>query len=582
MNDRPLREEGIVLDPLKPVFNKQDGECHSKSPDQFILNWFDHFHKWDFITAEATEGKPKWITIKKFPLSPETLYGRWQSSSELVGVRFKSGCEGTTSYALVDIDIGSQYHPRQDPSAIAAITRALETIGIYQHVKVRSSFSGGLHLYFPLADNFNCYKLAVALQQTLERLGLQIQPGQLEIFPNVKAPRSNYQAHRLPLQLGSFVLDSDFQPVYNSLPRFIQTWNTVAEQQDLTRLTEVVAEATQTRLSCSKDLEEWERRLEASLAKGFTKKGQTNQLIKEVCIYLRVFKELKWDEVAIEAYGVITSLPGYQEYCGHRQEIKKRIQDWVKTNQESNRYYPASNRLKVVQKRPKAPSNEVRSENAIERIKQAIAYLTESGTLPSGVKARQVEICKIARCSASTLRKYNELWHPDFQIKGCVTTDLARLSTILATSEEQVSPANHVVPTCLAPLLGCVTTGGSTVSTDTATVSKNEKIAGIQVNQTVTHPPLLSVGGVCGSEETILSNNRTDQLILDHTHKRSVKFPIGSIVKKQGEQELLRITAINLDGTYWAKWLNATVPRVSILLRENEIELIDNTSISQS
>lgn len=184
MNNYPLREEGVVLESPQTAANSESDNPHSKSLDQSILDWFDLFHKWDFITAEVTESKPKWVTISSFPLNSETLYQRWKTPSDLVGVRFTGGRDGKTNYALIDIDIDSQYHPQQNPSSIQSITDALRLIGLYQHIKIRSSSSGGLHLYFPLPDCFNCYKLAIALQQTLEKHGFQIKAGQLEIFPN--------------------------------------------------------------------------------------------------------------------------------------------------------------------------------------------------------------------------------------------------------------------------------------------------------------------------------------------------------------------------------------------------------------
>jgi hypothetical protein len=399
VSDYPLDKGKLVTS------NQQISRGVADVSAQAILDWFNLFHLWDFITAEATEDKPKWTTISEFPLSIETLYQRWRSSSELVGVRFKSGKEGTTSYALVDIDIDSQYHPQQASSAIRALTEALEELGVCRHIKLRSSASRGLHLYLPLPKRFNCYKLAVALQQVLERHKFQIKPGQLEIFPNVKTPRSNYAAHRLPLQLGSFLLDDDFHPLHNSIERLIQVWSTVAESQDSVRLTEAIASAKWNRSSQPRNLREWQERLEASLSQGFSRRGQTNDLVKEVCIYLRVFRGMPWDKVETQAHAAIIRLPGYQEYCGHKREIKRRIWDWVETNRKSNQYYPA-NSLPRSSKAPKAPSNEARSQDALQRIQQAIAYLVESGSLPDGVRERQNRIREGARCGIKTLWKY--------------------------------------------------------------------------------------------------------------------------------------------------------------------------------
>lgn len=569
MSDRPSIEGAIA--PNQQFLGVVDGAF-----SETIQNWFALFHQWDFITAEATEGKPKWITISKFPLSPETLYQRWKSSSELVGVRFKSGKEGTTSYALIDVDIGSQYHPQQAPSAIQALTAALEEIGICRLIKVRSSASCGLHLYLPLPKRFNCYKLAVVLQQGLEKHEFQIKPGQLEIFPNVKMPRSNYAAHRLPLQIGSFVLDDDLQPLHNSIEQLIQVWSALAEKQDLARLTKAIGAAKWNRPSHSRNLEEWRERLEASLSQGFTSKGQTNKLLQEVCIYLRVFQGLSWDEVETEAYAVIAGLSGYQEYCRHRREIKRRIRDWVKTNRNSSRYYPANSPSRL-NKPSKAYSNKDRSQDALNRIQQAIAHLVESGTLPDGIRERQNKIRETAQCGTKTLWKHKELWHPDFQTQRCVTQDISMVSgisealngnTLLPSDDEQNLSSKQSE---------CVTQDISMVSANLEEASATGAIAETQQTHTVTPSALLSVISGCGSEGNLLGNTNTVRLNLNQGLSSSPKFLIHSIVKRKSDNSLFRIIKSNSNGTYWVKWLNPPVPRVAVILRDDEIDSVNHT-----
>ncbi|MBD0270165.1 MAG: hypothetical protein ICV77_17950, partial [Cyanobacteria bacterium Co-bin8] len=101
---------------------------------------------WQTIQAQQLDSaaaKPQWKTITQYPLRPRVLWAQWQDAAQLVGVRFGS----STSYALIDIDAGSRYH---SPDAIANLRAALETLGITRTLLVRSSWSGGLHLYIPL------------------------------------------------------------------------------------------------------------------------------------------------------------------------------------------------------------------------------------------------------------------------------------------------------------------------------------------------------------------------------------------------------------------------------------------------
>jgi hypothetical protein len=102
-----------------------------------------------------------------------------QQGRYLYGVRFGA----VTHYCLLDIDIGSLYHPRNDPFAIARITAALEPLGLVSSVACTSSYSGGLHLYFPFAHAQSSWQLASVVAVLLERAGFTIN----EIVETAKA-----------------------------------------------------------------------------------------------------------------------------------------------------------------------------------------------------------------------------------------------------------------------------------------------------------------------------------------------------------------------------------------------------------
>ncbi|MDJ0703866.1 MAG: hypothetical protein QNJ46_11355, partial [Leptolyngbyaceae cyanobacterium MO_188.B28] len=143
----------------------------------------------------------------------------------MFGVRF--GTE--TQYCLLDIDIGSAYHPRQDPLALSRIQSALEPLGLVKSLTCTSSYSGGLHLYFPFQPAQNTWQLAIAVSTLLENSGFKLLPGQLEVFPNprtyvVDGEPMLFNAHRLPLQTGSYLLNPDLQPIWSSQEYFVQQW----------------------------------------------------------------------------------------------------------------------------------------------------------------------------------------------------------------------------------------------------------------------------------------------------------------------------------------------------------------------
>ena len=96
----------------------------SSHPFQSIQEWEDTFlalfsHRHDYIWAAHPQptAKPEWQTESRHPLSDRLIL----QGGYLYGVRFGA----KTKYLLLDIDIGSRYHPRHDPFAIAHLVAAL-------------------------------------------------------------------------------------------------------------------------------------------------------------------------------------------------------------------------------------------------------------------------------------------------------------------------------------------------------------------------------------------------------------------------------------------------------------------------
>lgn len=557
-----------------------------------ILEWFQIFHCWDFLQAKSTRGKPDWITISKYPITPENLYAKWASTDELIGVRFKNGKQGTTSYLMIDIDAGSSYHPYKDPQSLNELLEIMEDIGLCRYIAIRSSPSNGLHLYFPMPKPLPCYRLAVAVKSAVEKAGFEVKPGQLEIFPNVKTPRSNYNGHRLPLQEGSYVLDQSFQPGHNSLHQLIDVWHLAASKQDTDLLSQIVASSQSFQQTKSKDCEEWRKRLETTLNKGWTGNGQTNGIINTACVYARVFLEKNWNEVEQWVLHTTVSLPGYQKFCRHQHHIKRRVRDWVKTNRRTNRYRPYSNTPKQPRVRL-APPNEVRSADALKRIQDAIAHIIkEMGELPKLVRDRQKLICKVANCSASTLRKYLELWHPNHCNQRCVTVEPANALGYLARSLKTVEQNENQSD----DQLGYVTVESVGISSIAGHNADVLETAENLSNWSVTYPTLLSVEGQLDRSLRDQTNSlpfssnipRTANRELQNTSYGTAKsniqnrvaevsdfhsaIAVHSVVRRKSDGALFRIKQINSNGTVWAKWLNQYVPLVDIVLPVSEVE----------
>jgi hypothetical protein len=417
-----------------------------------FCNFFNY--PWKFIVAPVpTAGeKTQWVTQKRYPLQPRNLWEMYNNPDRLVGLRF--GAE--THYALIDIDRDSPYHPDNNLENFRSVLGAAEKIGLCRYMLVRSSDSGGLHVYFFLPEPVPTFGLACAMKFALLDEGLQLGGGQLEIFPNVKAygknKCTNYNGHRLPLQAGSYLLDCDCQPVTNNIALFLDWADQDATHQDMEELKEAIAvavprqKATSYNRKSTSKAQEWKRHLESRIAQGWTGEGQTNDLLSDIVCYGIVWKGLSGS--ALIGYVVETAInsPGYGKYCRHQQEIRQRAAEWVHTTLNNQFYTPycsipqrlatyfeiydevtnsgAANNVVPFRN----AINEERSAKAMERVKEAIAHLEATNTLPTTVTKRALALVQATKAlfgitvSRTTLHKpnYLPLWHPKYCSKGCV------------------------------------------------------------------------------------------------------------------------------------------------------------------
>jgi hypothetical protein len=402
----------------------------------------------------VNESAPNWQTLTLYPLRPRVLWKLWRDAGQLVGLRFND----QTRYGLIDLDISSSHHPRQNADTLATIRAALETIGIYRVILSRSSWSGGLHLYIPLPEAVPTFGLASALKQCLEAQGLAIAAGQLEIFPNcksyaIKGSYSEYNAHRLPLQpaSGSSLLDDDLNPIAGDLGRFFEQWDSAAAAQDLRELHEAIATARTNRKGKrhrqSTVIEEWRNDLRTELEEGWSAHGQTNHLLKTIACYGVVFEGLQGDALIQYIHETAIHSSGYFQWCRHQHEILLRATIWA--NAAEGYYW----RLGDNGKRTKGihgdatPSIETisiniqRSTDAQRRIQEAVQTLKAAGTLPQGVTERAKAIVQQGLVSLKTLYRYITLWHPKpgdqgDRTRSCKTAELEGDSAI-ALAENQ-------------------------------------------------------------------------------------------------------------------------------------------------
>lgn len=547
MDDRPIN--GAIV---------PSGDRPSEKMSALTSWWFSLFHGYAFIYLNLEEDPPQWRTNTRYPLNAKTLFDRWQREDQLIGVRFNKWKGGKTRYFAIDIDRRSPYHPLNSEDEFKRLLGVLESIGLCRYIRIRSSNSNGIHLYFPLPEPILCTQLSLVIYRTLEQAGFTIADGILELFPNLRSSSdAEYKGLRLPLQEDSYLLDKNWQPIHNDLNRLIITWKQCASYQDFALLEQTISKHIIKDRYTSKDLEEWRIRLESTINIGWTDFGQTNPIIQAACTYARVFLKYEWDEVEKWTIDILPSCPGYKKYCRHKHEFKKRVKDWVDTNRRSKRYYPVASKPK--EKIKTAPNNEEKHQDLVQRVERAIASIkAEFGHLPGSASQRREMIRKRARCSPSKLSNYLELWHPDFDDKSCVYPGMERVST--ASSDQEMIPEDS--EPCVHP--DC--TGVSAIAKDSL---KNLEINETQQNKGCTHTSLQSVY----SPEESKKNKSVSELIHD--------IKVGDRVRWKNDNSIFQVLKVNQNGTIAAKRLSYFVPLAQAFLNINEIELIDSPHTDQ-
>ena len=425
--------------PLVPSFKGvgaklQPKRSHPSPQFQSVIEGEDAFlslflHRHDYIWAAYPQptAKPEWQTESRHPLSDRLML----QGGYLYGVRFGA----KTKYLLLDIDIGSRYHPRHDPFAIAHLVAALEPLGITDYIAITSSYSGGIHLYFPIDKLKKSHELAQAVQTLLERSGFAIAPGQLELFPRDRGFADGkpllHAGHRLPLQLGSYLLNQEWEPIYTTQTAFVHQWHFCQRRNQVSqRAIKQVLDARRKnhptiRGSASKLLND----LNAEIEPGWTGRGQTNHILGRIAYRTRVFHHtlnggdpLNGDALTNQVVKIAQSLPGYREWCGHLHEIHDRAEDWARAAER--RYYPYS-RKKTKLRTGIANNDPVkklhrwqveRQADAQRRIKNALGHLLEAGSLPAKATARYHALRQHG-IGGGTLYKYKNLWHPEFLLE---------------------------------------------------------------------------------------------------------------------------------------------------------------------
>ena len=429
-------------------------------PFKYIPEWCEFLalfpHRGSFLWAHHPKDgeKPEWHTESKHLLSDRLI----QQGAYLYGVRFGAN----TNYLMLDIDQNSRYHPYRDPLAINRILEALEPLGLYSFCGVTSSYSGGLHIYFPFALAVPSWKIAHAAQALLESKGFKCDRGQLELFPNARrCDGADYNGHRLPLQgVGSYLVNESFNTVYGGKEEFVQRWRFASSRNDsptekqLDQILKSYKRSAPRKLSV--DAKKFLDDLNADIEPGWSGYGQTNFIVCRVAMREYIFghiltgrsEPLTGLDLEFRILQVVTSLPNYKEFCRHQHEIHV-LATYAARSVELSEYYPykgSTDKLEQEKQHYQNQWNLLQADRAKERIKKAVADLLASNAALMTVTDWVTALIDRLKCSASTLYKYRELWHPrslDASNSACLHPDQresAGTETLEAIQEGTLHP----------------------------------------------------------------------------------------------------------------------------------------------
>jgi len=347
--------------------NKADQTAAMLSPPPAVCHAPDdaaHFYKlwtalpsWSPIIKKA-EG---WFTIvnpsgKKVPLVLGTVESYYRRHI-ILGKRFGK----LTNYLMIDIDTNSPFHPRN--GGIEQILTAMESLGLCRFLLIRSSDSEGLHIYFPLAEPVSSWAIACAAHAALTAAGITVAGGICELFPNKKAFNAEHNGHRLPLQDGSFILDSDFRCIGNSKTVFLRQWQLCAAHQGDKQLTEALAEK---RKPVPKPVP-----VGALPPIAWSDKGQSNDIMRQLVNYGdAVVGHKTIPSLGNWIVAIAPQLPGFLQFASDesRNDLTRRnwAYRWAKSHFKAGRLYAAKS---------SSNHNAVVAAEALERLLVALKRL---------------------------------------------------------------------------------------------------------------------------------------------------------------------------------------------------------------
>ena len=269
-------------------------------------------------------------------------------------------------WAAIDIDEGSRYHPSSvEGEGIEPIKEALLEIGLTTAIEFQSSTSSGIHLWYPLATLSKDWDLAIELEACLLSKGLEIRNGVLELRPNKSQYDSDFLMIRAPLTGEG---NSYWAPEYGDfgllqeLRLFHQIWLEMQKDNQLIPVTKnnkstpILPPNRRRPVEGKMTLKEYQERLLI----GFTGRSQSQKLKLASLLVARLVEGINsYIELKERTHQLLENMPGFNHYCSHKREIKKRT------------YITKNELIKCLQMPPGGYKNTWKEASNLKRAKEA-------------------------------------------------------------------------------------------------------------------------------------------------------------------------------------------------------------------
>ncbi len=348
-----------------------------------------------------------------------------------------------TSWIALDIDRHrSPHHPDHGYGALEMLLERCRLLGLKRPLQIRSSFSGGIHLWFPLKKPVRTFYAALSVKRGLLTPGIesgldgefytfhvpelmQLAGGVLEVFPNDKFLDSDYKAIRMPCtgqgnglfvdgfgivdEPGVFIDHWEAAVPYNELveSKFLKDrepecgpYNLVEECDDgISRIVPLNWVAPFSRrqkqqvVSAVKGEGQsaWPSTESASSPKsveeakkllqlGWTGRGQT-QMLQLAALMVARSEQAEAYLIAVEVRQLLVSCPGFYDHCDHVEEILRGKRPGRPACKKAALFDP------IYEGSWKEIANKKRSEDATERAVFALRCAEEEGLFWSSVSS---------------------------------------------------------------------------------------------------------------------------------------------------------------------------------------------------